>query len=84
MKVHAYNGDKQINTEYAANDNKDYKQHTDPTIIIHDGASVLLCAINGRVHVVRPTFQSGKHEQTDHRVQNVVEIYVPVQPHSWV
>ncbi len=84
MKIHTHNRDKQINTEDASNDNKDNKQNTDPTIIIHDGASVLLGAVDGRVHVVRPPFQRGKHEQRNHWVQDVVEIYVPVQPHTWV
>ena len=62
MKIHTDNSDKQINTENAANDNKDNKKYTDPTIIIHDWACVLLCAIDRRVHVIRPPFQSGKHE----------------------
>jgi hypothetical protein len=82
MKIHPYNSNKQIHTENTANNNKDNKQHTDPTIIIHDGACVLLPAVDRRVHVIRPPFQSGKHEQGNHGVEDIVEIYVPVQPNS--
>jgi hypothetical protein len=84
MKIHSHNGHKQINTENTSNNNKHNKEHTDITIIIHDWACVILAPVNGGVHVVGPPFEGAQHEQTDHRVQDVVEIDVPVQPHARV
>ena len=84
MKIHSHNSHKQIDTENTANDNKHNKQDTDPTVIIHNGPRVILCAIDRGIHVIRPSLQRGQHEQGDHGVEDVVEVDVPVQPNTGI
>jgi len=62
MKIHAYNSHKQINTENAANENKDYKQDTDPTIIIHNRSRIFLASVDRSIHVIWPALQRTQHE----------------------
>lgn len=68
MEIHTHDSHEQINAENAADDNKHDKQHTDPTVIIHDRTSVLLAAVNSRVHIVRPALQGRQHKKRNHRI----------------
>lgn len=80
MEIHADNSNKQIHAKYTPNENKDNKQNTDKSIIILNRPSILLPSIYNLVHIFWPAFQSAEHEETDHALEDVVEVDVVGEP----
>ena len=78
MKIKPNNGNKQINAKNAANQNKGNKNRRNLQIILVTGPG--LRAIDRKIHIIGPSFQSRQNEKTDETVENIIVVDVVVNP----
>jgi hypothetical protein len=82
VEFHTYDCDIEIDGENGPDENENDENIANPGLVFENGSGFLGTAVDDMVHVVRPSLESGKNEQTDQTLVDVLEVHIVVVPFS--